>query len=111
MFSPIKSLLLVAGIMLVSAVNAENAVIEQIPPLPPAVRSGEALDPEITILQTEEETVYEYRVNGELFAIKVQPKQGPPYYFYDRNGDGNLEFSRDDPLAGLTVNQWVLWRW
>lgn len=111
MTSHSKWLLLIAGIVLASTVGAQNEIVEQIPSPPPAIQSGEALEPEINILQTEHETIYEYRVNGALFAIKVQPKQGPAYYFYDRDGDGDLEFSRDDPLVGLTVNQWVLLQW
>lgn len=110
-FHVVYRVLMAGLVMLASGTLSANEVVEQIPSPPPAIQSGEMLEPEITILQTEQETVYEYRVNGELFAIKVQPKQGPAYYFYDRDGDGDLEFTRDDPLVGLAVNQWVLLRW
>lgn len=97
--------------LLLSTAVAANQIVEQIPPVPSAIESDDLLEPSINILQTEQETIYEYRVNGEIFAIKVQPKQGAAYYFYDRDGDGELEFTRDDPLSGLAVNQWVLLRW
>ncbi len=48
--------------------------------------SGEA---DITIEHGEDRTVYEYRTNGQLYAIKVVPKKGNPYYLIDPEGDGN----------------------
>ena len=43
--------------------------------------------------------------------VRVQPKVGPPYYFVDEDGDGELEYTTDDPTQGPNVNQWVLFRW
>lgn len=39
--------------------------------------------------------ITEYRVAGQLRAIKVVPFRGPTYYLYDRDGDGKV-----DPLKG-----------
>ncbi|HEY5700780.1 MAG TPA: DUF2782 domain-containing protein, partial [Gammaproteobacteria bacterium] len=58
------------------------------PPLPQRVQSGESLEPEVTIIRRQEETVTEYRVNGKLQAIKVQPNNAPAYYLVDADGDG-----------------------
>jgi len=36
--------------------------------------------------------IEEYSVQGKVYMVKVQPPGGlPPYYLYDRNGDGNFE--------------------
>ena len=42
--------------------------------------------------------------------VKVVPAVGPPYYFFDTNGDGQLDASGTDP-RNISINQWVLFRW
>ena len=71
---------------------------------------GDGLEPEVTIRRTERETVYEYRRNGQLFLVRVQPRFGPPYHFVDVNGDGDLDYRPGDPVRD-NIHQWILWRW
>ena len=80
------------------------------PPPPPQLQDGEPLEPEVTILRTDREIVYEYRRNGELFMVRVQPRVGPPYFFVDIDGDGVLDYSPTDPRTP-NVNQWVIYQW
>ena len=103
----------VAGWFVSLAVSASDGqIIENIPPLPPVLSSGEPLEPDVTIREAEQGTVYEYRIEGKLVMIKVQPKGGAaPYYFVDSDGDGELEYTADDPTGGMDVNQWILFRW
>jgi hypothetical protein len=42
--------------------------------------------------------VTEYRVAGQLRVVKVQPKNGPTYYLYDRNGDGKPDGDNISPV-------------
>jgi hypothetical protein len=42
--------------------------------------------------------VTEYRVAGQLRVVKVQPKRGPVYYLYDRNGDGRPDGDNISPV-------------
>lgn len=85
-------------------------------PPPPAVSSsdvageGDAIEPEVTIVERKGEVHEEYRVNGVLYMVKVQPKKGPPYYLVDMNGDGVFDSFEDDPTNN-TVPRWVLFRW
>ena len=82
------------------------------PPIPDRVRSGETLEPDVRIVRKKDATVTEYRVNGQLRAIKVQPDGDfPPYYLYDTDGNGSLDrrTSRFDP--DLLVPRWVIFRW
>jgi hypothetical protein len=91
------------------AAAAEGEVIDA-PPPPPPLKSGEPLEPEVTIRRTDQETIYEYRRNGQLFLVRVQPRFGPPYHFVDINGDGLLEYRPGDPVRD-NIHQWILWRW
>src|SRR5262245_11739769 len=83
------------------------------PPLPQRVQEGEPLEPDITIVQRTEETVYEYRVNGRLRAVRVvqKDKRFPPDYLIDADGDGRLEHRRHDLAPEILINGWVLFSW
>jgi len=80
------------------------------PELPDQIESGEAIEPEVTIIRREDATIEEYRVNGFLYAVKVTPAIGPAYYLMDKDGNGTLE-SRMEGLEDFIVPQWVLFRW
>jgi hypothetical protein len=79
-------------------------------PLPEVVVDGEVIEPEVTIIKQEEGTIYEYRINGQLYMVKIQPDAGPPYYMVDRDGDGEFDSRSNDP-TNITVPQWILMRW
>ena len=80
------------------------------PEIPESVQSGEALEPEVTIREDEEETHYEYRINGRLYMVKIVPNVGPPYYLIDTDGDGSLD-AREREIGEFDVPQWVLFSW
>lgn len=80
------------------------------PVLPEQVQSGETLEPDVTIIQKEQETVEEYRVNGRLYQVKITPTKGLPYYLIDTDGDGELE-TRANDITKSQVPQWVLFSW
>ena len=90
-----------------------------LPQLPMPVRSGEAMEPdpsinngpEITIIRRGNKTVQEYRLNGELYKIKITPDIGPAYYLVDTNGDGNMDVRETNLDKNLNVPQWVLFSW
>ena len=77
------------------------------PPPPPAVASDPELEPQVTIIHRETETIEEFRVNGRLTMVKVTPRHGRPYYLVAEGVDG--PFVRRDSLdTGLRVPLWVL---
>ena len=79
------------------------AVVEQ------AERVGEVT---ITDQRVDEQRIREYRVNGQLFMIRVTPAAGPAYYYVDRDGDGHLDPL--DPELGSpegSLPSWILFRW
>lgn len=81
--------------------------------MPERVRSGEALDPDITIIQRKDETIVEYRQNGRLRAVKVVPrnKDFPPYYLVDGDGDGRMDKRTVELGPEIFINNWVLFSW
>jgi hypothetical protein len=81
------------------------------PDLPPPVQSGEAMEPDVTIIRRGEEMIEEYRINDRLYMVKITPLIGPSYYLVDTNGDGNMDVRRSDNEAGMNVPRWVLFSW
>ncbi|MEX2480627.1 MAG: DUF2782 domain-containing protein [Gammaproteobacteria bacterium] len=114
---------LVLGLLLGMPCLAEDqAVPEQfveVPPPPPIITKGddgeqydqEDLEPEVTIINREDATYEEYRLNGRLYMVKVVPVVGPAYYYVDRDGDGLMETRRNDRRQPLQVPQWVIFSW
>jgi len=80
------------------------------PELPPPVYQAETVEPQVTIIETSQGTVYEYRVRGQLYMVKVQPQVSPPYYLLDTTGDGQLD-ARKDRVWNNALPQWVLFSW
>lgn len=90
--------------------NPELEAVPEPPPLPERMQSGENIEPDVTIVRGEKQTVMEYRVNGQLRAVKVIPDVGAPYYLVDANGDGTLN-SRQSIGGNFLMNQWVIFSW
>jgi len=89
--------------------GAEGYLLEP-PRLPPSAYRGETVGPEITIVETGRETIYEYRVRGQLYMVKVQPQFGPPYYLLDTTGDSRVDVRRDWVWSN-ELPQWLLFSW
>lgn len=98
---------------------AQTVLAEQqsdIPPPPPgsADQQGqEEIEPEVVIIQREDKTIEEYRVNGQLYMIKVIPRNAPPYFLLDNDGDGTMEsrLGASDLEPDIMIPRWVLFRW
>lgn len=81
------------------------------PPPPERVESGEPLEPDVRIVREDGKTVTEYRVNGRLTAIKVEPDGFPAYYLIDTDGDGKLETRSAHIDRSFIVPQWAIFSW
>ncbi|WP_136249014.1 DUF2782 domain-containing protein [Halomonas borealis] len=75
--------------------------------LPALAQSSTDVEPDVTIRQEADRTIREYRVNGALYAIEIQPASGPAYYLVDRDGDGDFERQNGQRIA---VPEWVIKR-
>lgn len=81
------------------------------PPPPPPTDEREEMEPEVTIIRQEDRTLEEYRINGQLYMVKVTPSKGYPYYLVDADGDGQLESRRNELDPRILVPSWVIFRW
>jgi Protein of unknown function (DUF2782) len=102
--------LLLPALLLCSFAAAEEPVSLP-PPPPPGLGDQEDIEPEVRIIKGEDQTIEEYRVNGQLYMIKVTPKNAPTYYLVDSDGDGSLESSPSEIEPRLMIPSWVLFRW
>lgn len=106
-------LLCAAPVQAEEAAPGDLEAIPEPPRLPTQVESGEAmeLEPQVTIIQREDATIEEYRINGRLYMAKITPVVGPAYFLVDRDGDGQFESRVNDLYEDIPVPQWVLLRW
>lgn len=87
------------------------------PPPPPAndpeknATDEDGLEPQVTIIRRAESTVEEYRINGQLYMVKITPDVGAAYYLVDTDGDGSLETTRHSLDANHNIPQWILFSW
>lgn len=83
--------------------------LEDVPP-PPKIVDGEALEgePQITIRKKGKDTIEEYRINGELYMMKITPDHGVPYYLHKEDQDGGWVNSGPNPP--LSIPKWIIFR-
>lgn len=108
----LNPLIAVFLILPMTALAADNVPpdLEPLPevPPPPVVQDG-VDEPEVTIIQKDGETIEEYRINGELYMLKITPKNGVPYYLQKEDQNGG--WSRfDGPSPPLSIPKWVIFR-
>ena len=77
---------------------------------PPQVETGEVVEPDVTIIETEGGQIQQYSVNGHVYMVRIVPSHGPPYYLLDLDGDGTMDVRQDGP-QDISVPQWVLFSW
>lgn len=104
-----KTLLLPAALLLATALPASAQ--DAPPPPAPASQADAMPEPEVTIRPGEEGMVEEYRIKGRLYMVKISPKDAPPYYLIDNDGDGELETRHNGPMESRLIPQWILFRW
>ncbi|KAF1030449.1 MAG: hypothetical protein GAK37_01365 [Pseudomonas sp.] len=74
-----------------------------------AADSAPSPDPEVTIRTEGDKTIQEYRQNGFLYAIKVTPKGGKPYFRVRADGT-DANFIRSDQ-PDMLIPSWKIFEW
>jgi hypothetical protein len=93
---------------------AEQTVLQPLPevgPPPTGINTEDDLQPEVSIIKRDDAVVHEYRMNGELYMVRVEPVRGYPYYLIDSDGDGSLDSRYREMDPGLVVPSWMINRW
>jgi len=65
-------------------------------------------EPDIRIHHQDDNTYYEYRINGVLQEIKVVPAVGKPYYLVPSEGRDSMTRVEESTLL---IPKWVIFRW
>lgn len=118
--------LAVAAALSTAAMAAEEDGTDPVPPDMAEETSGErsqaagddassAEAPEAPVVQTRVEhgqTITEYRRQGRVFMMTVEPRTGPKQYWNDADGDGQFQ-RRTSPDLDENVNlpKWRLGGW
>lgn len=106
----LTALLLLLPLLPAVAAEAPTIPPKAVVPPPPAIRPSNAAEaePEVRLIQKGDEKIEEYRLNGQLYMVKVTPAHGVPYYLIDDNGSGNMR--QIDPATRIVIPRWVLVR-
>ncbi|GBG14194.1 uncharacterized protein NMK_1758 [Novimethylophilus kurashikiensis] len=111
-FRSMLAVLALATPLMAAAADAKPPALEPVPepPPPPAGFEPDAnTEPQVTIIKRGEDTIEEYRINGQLYMQKVTPSHGVPYYLVKESVDGGWA-RMDGPGERVSVPQWVLFR-
>lgn len=74
-----------------------------------AAEDGPAADPDVTIRQDGDKTIQEFRQNGFLYAIKITPKNGKPYFLVRADGSEGNFIRSDQP--DMLIPSWEIFSW
>ncbi|MDN5872005.1 MAG: DUF2782 domain-containing protein, partial [Nitrococcus sp.] len=87
--------------------DSQSQLPNVVPPPPPEeLTKGEKIEPGVTIVEREWAEFREFSAHGRVYAVKVIPHWGPPYWLYDSNGDGTLEMRGDFVNEIPSTVQW-----
>jgi hypothetical protein len=81
------------------------------PPEVNPIQGDPDLEPQVTLIEREDETYEEVRINGVIRYIKVTPKGGPVYYLVPVSGSSGIYVQRDSLDSGLRVPMWQIFSW
>ncbi|CAI3786437.1 hypothetical protein AHFPHNDE_00067 [Pseudomonas sp. MM227] len=74
-----------------------------------AADDAPSADPDVTIRQDGDKTIKEYRQNGFLYAIKITPKHGKPYFLVRADGTDDNFIRSDQP--DMLIPAWKIFEW
>ncbi|MEQ3695181.1 MAG: DUF2782 domain-containing protein [Alcanivorax sp.] len=74
-----------------------------------SVQAEEPAGETVTIRNDGDNTYYEFRQNGQIVEIKVQPKVGPAYYLVP--GEEGAESLERQDTPNMRTPKWVIFRW
>jgi hypothetical protein len=79
------------------------------PMIASAADSAPSADPDVTIRQDGDKMIQEYRQNGFLYAVKITPEHGKPYFLVRADGTSANFIRSDQP--DMLIPQWEIFTW
>ncbi|KQQ53700.1 hypothetical protein ASF84_17995 [Pseudomonas sp. Leaf127] len=86
-----------------------TCVLLSAPLMAMAAEEAPSADPEVTIRTEGDRTIQEYRQNGFLYAVKITPKHGKPYFLVRADGTSPNFIRSDQP--DMLIPQWEIFSW
>ncbi|MCX7080715.1 MAG: DUF2782 domain-containing protein [Pseudomonas sp.] len=74
-----------------------------------AADDAPSAEPQVTIRTEGDKTIQEYRQNGFLYAIKITPKGGKPYFLVRADGTDANYIRSDQP--DMLIPSWKIFEW
>ncbi|KPB69983.1 DUF2782 domain-containing protein [Pseudomonas cannabina] len=74
-----------------------------------AAEDSPSAAPDVTIRTDGDRTIQEYRQNGFLYAVKITPKHGKPYFLVRADGTSPNFIRSDQP--DMLIPQWEIFSW
>jgi hypothetical protein len=108
----VMALSLLPLLLAFAAQDAQEAPVREDVPIPEKVQPPpESDEPPTVSIRTGEngDVIEEYRMNGQLYMVKVTPQRGKPYYLYDTDGNGKL--NRDEGGPRVSPVYWTIYEW
>ncbi|NIP73477.1 MAG: DUF2782 domain-containing protein [Gammaproteobacteria bacterium] len=87
----------------------EQAPVPEPPQIPDEVPQGPAIEPEVKIIREKGRVIEEYRVNGQLYKVKVTPTRGKPYYLLYPQGEAGQPVRRE--IEDVQTPYWLIFSW
>jgi hypothetical protein len=94
-----------------SVANKERSNLASPPASANPIEGDPELEPQVTIIESGDETHEEVRVNGVIRYIKVTSKVGTVYYLLPVNGVAGAYVRRDSLDSGLRAPMWQIFSW
>jgi len=97
--------------VLSTASHAEDKPVDIPPPpaIPDKFEEQSNIKADVTIRKGKHKVVEEYRINGELYLVRVIPTIGKPYYI--RYPDGAAGAGIRNELEDIKTPFWKLFEW
>jgi hypothetical protein len=74
-----------------------------------AAEDAPSAEPDITIRTDGDQFIQEYRQNGFIYAIKITPTYGIPYFLVRADGSDANFIRSDQPV--MLIPSWVIFSW
>jgi hypothetical protein len=108
----VKPLVFTLSLLVISSVNFAEEKAAPVPPppnLPPAMDDDDSMQADVVIRKGKDEVIEEFRVNGELYMVRITPNVGKPYYIRYPDGEKGKQIRKD--LDDINTPFWKLFEW